>query len=73
MKRRAVPVVAPAMTARVAARLRPLLTPRPAPVVYERKLQPLESVAWPRRAALPAIPGQVAMFDVADGGELQTW
>ena len=41
--------------------------------VYERKLQPLAGLRWPRGIARVAVPGEVALFRVEDEGELQEW
>lgn len=50
-----------------------LRSPELAPV-YDRNLQPLAGIRWQglgtRRVP---VAGEVAMFDVADGGELQEW
>lgn len=74
MRRAHVPAVAPIAGARGLARLEVLLrSPEIAPV-YERKLQPLAGIRWTglgtRRVT---VAGEVAMFDVADPGELQAW
>ena len=56
------------------ARLEVLLrAPEVAPV-YDRKLQPLAGIRWQGLGARrTAIAGEVAMFDVADPGQLQEW
>lgn len=73
MRRQRVPAVANLQLAGIGSRLEGLLRPFvPAPD-YDRKLQPLGGIRWPRGGARVALPGEVAMFDVADAGELQEW
>ena len=72
-RRIAVPAVARISPERVIARLSVLLQPREAAAVYDRKLQPLEGIRWPRGSTRVALPGEVAMFDIDDPGELQRW
>lgn len=72
-RRVAVPAVARISPEPVIARLSVLLHPREAAVVYDRKLQPLEGIRWPRGSTRVALPGEVAMFDVDEPGELQRW
>lgn len=74
MRRLTVPAIAPTVTVTVASRLEGMLRGDVRPV-YDPKLQPLDGVWWPRpvrRVAAPT-PGDVAMFDVTDPGELQDW
>lgn len=51
-----------------------LLQPQPPELVYDRNLQPLEGVRWPRMGTRVArVRGEVALFEVTDPGELQDW
>lgn len=72
-RRVAVPPVVRISPERVIARLSLLLQPRDVAPVYDRQLLPLEGIRWPRGSKRVALPGEVAMFDVDDPGELQRW
>lgn len=72
-RRVAVPAVARISPERAISRLSVLLQPREVAAVYDRKLQPLEGVRWPRGSTRVALPGEVAMFDIDEPGELQRW
>lgn len=72
-RRVAVPAVSRISPERVIARLSVLLHPREVAAVYDRKLRPLEGIQWPRGSTRVALPGEVAMFDIDEPGELQRW
>ncbi|WP_126893421.1 hypothetical protein [Microbacterium sp. HSID17254] len=72
-RRSAVPEVAALTRAAGDSRENPLLTPPEPSPVYDRKLQPLDGVRWPRPAPPESMPWEVPMFDVTDPGELQDW
>lgn len=71
MRRRSVPRVE---VAPFSKRLDVLLSAPEVAPVYDRNLQPLAGVRWQglgsRRVA---VAGEVALFDVAEPGELQEW
>lgn len=70
MRRQSVPRVE---VAPLSARLSALLRPREVAPVYDRVLQPLVGVRWPRGVPRAPLPGEVPMFDIEDEGELQEW
>lgn len=72
MRRQTVPSVTVA-TGAAWRRLDALLRSPEVVPVYDRRLQPLAGVRWPRGSARVAFPGEIAMFDVDDAGELQEW
>ena len=50
-----------------------LRSPEVAPS-YDRKLQPLAGIRWQGLGrARVSVPGEIALFDVVDAGELQEW
>lgn len=74
MRRRIeVPAVTELATVPESARVNPLLAPRELAPVYDRKLRPFAGVPWPRGEPRVPEPWEVALFDVPDPGELQTW
>lgn len=72
-RRIGVPAVTDLATVPESERVNPLLAPREVAPVYDRKLQPLAGVRWPRGEPRAQEPWEVALFDVPDPGELQTW
>ena len=73
MRRQQVPAVAMLQVSSIGARLDGLLRPHVPVPVFDRKLQPLAGVRWPRGAGRVEVPGEVALFEVVDPGELQEW
>lgn len=50
-----------------------LLEPPVVAPEFDPKLQPLAGIRWPQGVRRCALEGEVALFDVADPGELQGW
>lgn len=74
MRRQSVPACGRVMTPKIAARLSELLSSPEVAPVFEKNLQPLAGIRWQGLGSRRmAVAGEVALFDVPEPGELQTW